>query len=133
MTGAEYVAKDLGMKVATTGIEALGTARKARRPPRPVSQGQSLLLAVCCPPPQGGGRFSLMLRRCGWVKGCPPAASVFYLRVAASRPPAALLGDSLSTGASCSPGLALLGSGIVARDLCARKPFSLPLPKAAVQ
>lgn len=30
VTGAEYVAKDLGMKVATTGVEALGTARKAR-------------------------------------------------------------------------------------------------------
>ena len=32
VTGAEYVAKDLGMKVATTGVEALGTARKARPP-----------------------------------------------------------------------------------------------------
>ncbi len=28
VTGAEYVAKDLGMKVETTGIESLGTARK---------------------------------------------------------------------------------------------------------
>ena len=33
VTGAEYVAKDLGMKVATTGVEALGTARKARNVP----------------------------------------------------------------------------------------------------
>ena len=30
VTGAEYVAKDLGMKVETTGIESLGTARKVR-------------------------------------------------------------------------------------------------------
>ena len=30
VTGAEYVAKDLGMSVATTGVEALGTARKVR-------------------------------------------------------------------------------------------------------
>ena len=28
VTGAEYVAKDLGMRVETTGIESLGTARK---------------------------------------------------------------------------------------------------------
>ncbi len=28
MTGAEYVAKDLGMSVATTGVESLGSARK---------------------------------------------------------------------------------------------------------
>ena len=30
MTGAEFVAKDLGMKVETTGPESLGTARKVR-------------------------------------------------------------------------------------------------------
>ena len=30
VTGAEYVAKDLGMKVETTGIESLGIARKVR-------------------------------------------------------------------------------------------------------
>ena len=30
MTGAEYVAKDLGMSVATTGVESLGTVRKVR-------------------------------------------------------------------------------------------------------
>ena len=28
VTGAEYVAKDLGMKVETTGVESLGIARK---------------------------------------------------------------------------------------------------------
>ena len=28
VTGAEFVAKDLGMKVETTGPESLGTARK---------------------------------------------------------------------------------------------------------
>lgn len=28
VTGAEYVAKDLGMKVETTKLESLGTARK---------------------------------------------------------------------------------------------------------
>ncbi|CAK0785122.1 hypothetical protein CVIRNUC_008328 [Coccomyxa viridis] len=28
VTGAEYIAKDLGMKVETTGVESLGTARK---------------------------------------------------------------------------------------------------------
>jgi len=31
VTGAEYVAKDLGMKVETTGVESLGTARKVCR------------------------------------------------------------------------------------------------------
>ena len=36
VTGAEYVAKDLGMKVETTGVESLGTARK-------VSSGTELL------------------------------------------------------------------------------------------
>ena len=30
MTGAEFVAKDLGMKVETTGPESLGIARKVR-------------------------------------------------------------------------------------------------------
>ena len=30
VTGAEYVAKDLSMRVETTGVEALGSARKAR-------------------------------------------------------------------------------------------------------
>ena len=30
VTGAEYVAKDLGMKVETTGVESLGIARKVR-------------------------------------------------------------------------------------------------------
>ena len=37
VTGAEYVAKDLGMKVETTGVESLGTARK-------VSPGGELLI-----------------------------------------------------------------------------------------
>ncbi len=36
VTGAEYIAKDLGMKVETTGVESLGTARK-------VSAGSKLL------------------------------------------------------------------------------------------
>ena len=31
VTGAEFVAKDLGMKVETTGPESLGTARKVNR------------------------------------------------------------------------------------------------------
>ncbi len=37
VTGAEYVAKDLGMKVETTGVESLGTARKVCRNVLPLS------------------------------------------------------------------------------------------------
>lgn len=32
VTGAEFIAKDLGMKVETVGPESLGTARKVRSP-----------------------------------------------------------------------------------------------------
>ena len=46
VTGAEYVAKDLGMKVETTGVESLGTARK-------VSSGTDLLNAIATGP-RGG-------------------------------------------------------------------------------
>lgn len=42
VTGAEYVAKDLGMKVETTGIESLGTARK-------VGELTSYVTLCCCP------------------------------------------------------------------------------------
>ena len=38
MTGAEFVAKDLGMKVETTGPESLGVARKVN---------EALSLHVC--------------------------------------------------------------------------------------
>ena len=33
VTGAEYIAKDLGMKVETMGVESLGTARKVSSGP----------------------------------------------------------------------------------------------------
>ena len=38
VTGAEYVAKDLGMKVETTGVESLGTARKVSSAKVPETQ-----------------------------------------------------------------------------------------------
>ena len=48
VTGAEFVAKDLGMKVETTGPESLGTARKVRER---LSDQPRVLLHPSCPCP----------------------------------------------------------------------------------
>ena len=73
VTGAEYISKDLGMKLAETTVEQLGVARKVRSHRQfPVGDGgwvidcgQSWLWVVVC------GRRVFFCVRCMGLVACP--------------------------------------------------------------
>eukprot|EP00959_Pyramimonas_sp_CCMP1952_P022026 463072-Pyramimonas_sp.AAC.1 len=57
MTGAEYVATDLGLKVATTDFESLGVARKVRPTKKTAAYVRVLEEGVSRVRKGGGERF----------------------------------------------------------------------------